>query len=289
MKIKVVSNYDNDINIYKSVINCFGEDQTIKLTLQDDYDYLVVINGYDTKKINSTKNKIIGILQEPSGNINYDRNLHFYCSKIFCQSKNMFNSYKGIIETPVSMFYSGHVYKKREDFLNFHEFKNRKKLCIIMSAINSPNNSVWNNHNYTKRHELIKKMLNSDLDFDFYGRGWSIQDKRYKGEIVDKHDILRKYEYSIAIENVCEKNYASEKIFDCFLNNTIPIYYGCPNINELYNKNSYILLDIGSNDLINNIKAAIDQPNDLFENAILNSKKIYFEKYNIYNFIKEIS
>jgi hypothetical protein len=34
----------------------------------------------------------------------------------------------------------------------------------------------------------------------------------------------------------CEKNYASEKLFDCFINNTVPIYYGCPNINELVDK-----------------------------------------------------
>ena len=81
MKLKVVSNYDNDHNMYVTMNNCFSNNTKITLTEQDDYDYLLIINGYN-QKIKTSRDKVFGLLQEPIGNINYDRNLHFYCSKI---------------------------------------------------------------------------------------------------------------------------------------------------------------------------------------------------------------
>jgi hypothetical protein len=286
MKIKVVSNYDSDHNMFVTMNNCFDNKTIITLTEKDDYDYLLIINGY-SGQIKTSRDKIFGLLQEPIGNINYDRNLHFYCSKIFCQSYKMFNSYKGIVECPLHMFYSHHTIFDKNYFINYNSIDNRKKLCIIVSSISSPNNSNWSSHNYSKRHNLVNKLLNSDLDFDFYGRGWNINDKRYKGTTSNKHETLRQYEFSVAIENSCETNYASEKLFDCFLNNTVPIYYGCPNIRELYNKDSYEVLDIGSEDVVQQIKNIITNSNKKYEQSLFESKQKYFNDYNIFNLIEK--
>ena len=290
MKFKVVSNYDTDLNMFNSVNNCFSNNTDIHLTLNEDYDYLLVINGHKlTNNIRVPRERIFGLLQEPIDNINYDRNLHFYCSKIICQNHSMFNNYQGIIVNPLYMFYSNHNTIKNEYFKNFKDFTNRKKLCLIVSSIYSPNNPSWSNHNYHKRHNLVKKLLNSNLDFDFYGRGWNfISDSRYKGEFDNKHEILRKYEYSIAIENVCETNYITEKMFDCILNNTVPLYYGCPNISEVYEKNSYQLIDIEDENIIKIIEQKIQVSSVNYEDSILNSKNIYFEKFNLFNLMKDM-
>ena len=45
---------------------------------------------------------------------------------------------------------------------------------------------------------------------------------------------LRDYMYSVVIECTTDKNYFSEKIIDCFATMTIPIWYGCDNIGELF-------------------------------------------------------
>jgi hypothetical protein len=286
MKLKVVSNYDSDHNMFVTMNNCFKNNTNLILTEFDDYDYLLIINGFNNK-IYTTRNKVFGLLQEPIGNINYDRNLHFYCSKIFCQSSKMFNCYKGIVEKPVHMFYSHHTVCNSEYFTTFNSFENRKKLCMFVSAISAPNNSKWESHNYEKRHSLVKKMLNSDLDFDLYGRGWNIADQRYKGEPNNKHEILRNYEYSIAIENCCEHNYASEKIFDCFINNTVPIYYGCTNIDKLYENGSYETINIDKIDVIQQIKDIIKKPNTEYKQCLLKSKNKYFNDYNVFNLIEK--
>ena len=190
MKIKFVANYDNDINIYKSILNCFKltDEQKNMLTYNDDYEYLGIFNGY-RGQIKTTRDKIFGFLQEPIGNVNYDRNLHFYCSKIFCQSSEMFKPNKGIIKTHLSMFFSNHTNYSYENFLN-DSFKKDKKLCIFVSGISAPNNPNWINHNYTKRLNLIKKIIDSDLDIDIYGRNLKLSDKRYKGSPDNKHEVL---------------------------------------------------------------------------------------------------
>jgi hypothetical protein len=37
------------------------------------------------------------------------------------------------------------------------------------------------------------------------------------------------------IENCKEDYYFTEKLIDCFLSGTIPIYYGCPSIGNFFN------------------------------------------------------
>lgn len=46
--------------------------------------------------------------------------------------------------------------------------------------------------------------------------------------------------FNIGIENGKLKNYFSEKIVDCFVSKTIPIYCGCPNIGEWFNTDGII-------------------------------------------------
>jgi hypothetical protein len=50
-----------------------------------------------------------------------------------------------------------------------------------------------------------------------------------------KYRALKEYRFSIVIENCKEDYYFSEKLIDCFLCGTIPIYYGCPSIGNFFN------------------------------------------------------
>lgn len=57
---------------------------------------------------------------------------------------------------------------------------------------------------------------------------------------ADKINSFRPYQFSICIENSSRDNYFSEKLTDCILNKTIPIYYGCSNIEQFYNPEGII-------------------------------------------------
>ena len=106
-----------------------------------------------------------------------------------------------------------------------------------------------------------------------------------KGHIGEKKDGLIDYKFSLCIENSHEKNYITEKFFDCILTNTIPIYYGCSNIKDLIPENCYILIDDIEN--INSVKELLIDINnncdEIYQNMLpnlLNFKNRYFEDFN---------
>lgn len=58
----------------------------------------------------------------------------------------------------------------------------------------------------------------------------------------DKFPLFETFQYSLVIENSAQKNYFTEKLIDCLITKTIPIYYGCPNISEYFDTTGWILL-----------------------------------------------
>lgn len=83
-------------------------------------------------------------------------------------------------------------------------------------------------------HQVRLNFINAIRDkVDLYGRGFK--------DIQNKLEGLQDYMFSVTIENVVTQNGFSEKIQDCFLAGTIPIYYGCPNIGEFYDLNGILV------------------------------------------------
>jgi hypothetical protein len=58
----------------------------------------------------------------------------------------------------------------------------------------------------------------------------------------DKFPLFETFQYSFVIENSSQTNYFTEKLIDCLITKTIPIYYGCPNIAEYFDTTGWILL-----------------------------------------------
>ena len=67
-------------------------------------------------------------------------------------------------------------------------------------------------------------------------------DKDHCGAGISNQKILglKDYMFSIVIENCKEDYYFTEKLVDCFLTGTIPIYYGCPSIHKFFNGNGIL-------------------------------------------------
>ena len=62
-------------------------------------------------------------------------------------------------------------------------------------------------------------------------------------DLSAKTILFDSFQYSIVIENTREKNCFSEKIMDCLITKTIPIYYGCENIGDYFDTTGWIILD----------------------------------------------
>ena len=63
-----------------------------------------------------------------------------------------------------------------------------------------------------------------------------------KEPLSSKYILFEKYQYHIVIENTRELNCFSEKLIDCLITKTIPIYYGCENIGEYFDTTGWIIL-----------------------------------------------
>jgi len=71
---------------------------------------------------------------------------------------------------------------------------------------------------------------------DLFGRG------REK-PLEFKADGLKNYAFSVAVENCRTPDYFSEKLIDCFLTHTVPVYWGVPTIGKWFNLDGMLVFD----------------------------------------------
>lgn len=282
MKIKFFSDYEVSENLLtRFKANYKIDDKLLTFTTADDYDFAVVFNrANDPLKPEA---KVITVIQEPSWSDAHQNKFYLINSdyilvhdpELFEQTNNVKLGGK-VIESPAFMFYHDHVDHSFYD--RTEQIKKEKKISMIVSGL------YFSRANYHKRIDVLVKILESDLDIDIYGRGLTIHDSRYKGDLKYKHTGLLPYEYSIAIENCNEYNYITEKFVDCVLCNTTPIYNGAPNLSEVYDQRYYRTIDLNSPHIVQDIR-------DIIAHTAPGSgtnKEIYFEKYNLYTKLKEI-
>lgn len=120
---------------------------------------------------------------------------------------------------------------------------NAKKSAISLFRVLSP----YKTDLYKERLRFISFFENhSDIEFDLYGKGWSKPGKFnlyemifgvkhlnvYKGEIPEggKIKVISNYKFCLCLENASAPGYITEKMFDCFIAGTVPLYKGAPNI-----------------------------------------------------------
>ena len=172
--------------------------------------------------------------------------------------------------------------------------KNQKGYCLVCS--NKQSNKK--NENYTLRYNIIDFFENKKLLFHLYGYGFETRSyksryveflfnrlhfprpknnfKNYKGTIENKREIASRYKFQFAIENSRNiKGYISEKIFDSFFSNNIPLYSGASNISSYIPKETFININ-----QFNNIESLIAYTENLSDSDITKIKKAQIDFFN---------
>jgi hypothetical protein len=281
-KVKFFSDYTDSKNLLYNFLTKYEIlDDTLSYTTGEDYQYAVVFNRTEDRVLETAKT--ITVIQEPSWHEVHRDTTYLECSDyLIINDPALFESTHKIIlggqviESPSYLFYYDHV--PLSFFRKIEHVEKNKKCSMIVSSL------AFYQGNYRKRLSLLGQILQSDLDIDIYGRGFKIEDSRYKGAVENKHTGLIPYEYSIAIENCNERNYITEKFVDCLLCNTIPIYNGAPNIAEVYDSRFFRTIDLDSATIINDIRTIIQEPAPV---STVN-KNIYIDKYNLYRILRDI-
>jgi len=128
-------------------------------------------------------------------------------------------------------------------------FKDKKLLINISSNKFSKHKDEL----YSERLRTIRYFENSQPnEFDLYGQNWNTRIKgkffykikyfkSYKGIVKNKWEVIPKYKFGIAYENIKNcSGYITEKIFDIMRCKSIPIYWGAKNIDQYINNDLFI-------------------------------------------------
>jgi len=223
-------------NINESEIVIYNEMPRV-LPLVQDYDksYLILFESQLIRKDN------------------WDLSRHKYFKKIFTWNDSFIDN--------VKYFKINFSFKKPKEIERV-SFEDRKLCCLISGnkKVNHPQEL------YSKRVEVIRWFEKNHInEFDLYGMGWDkyrftgpkliralnklkfltnlLSDKypSFRGSVESKKSVLKNYKFSICYENAENiTGYITEKIFDCFLAGTIPVYRGASNIEEHIPNNCYI-------------------------------------------------
>lgn len=116
---------------------------------------------------------------------------------------------------------------------------------------------------------------------DVFGRGFR--------EIGDKWDAIAPYRFHVVLENDSVSHYFSEKLTDCFLAQSYPLYYGCPNVAQYFSPECFTAIDIHQPDqAIAQIKKAIDSNLDQHAvEAVRDSRDRVLNEYNLFSIVRK--
>lgn len=144
---------------------------------------------------------------------------HFLFDKIFTHSEKILSSVPNSYILPIG----GCHLDEDEIRLN-----NEKTKLVSM---------MFSNKNFAPGHNLRHTIANKLKNFiDVMGSG-------VNGLHVKKVESCRDYKFSVVVENFKDGYYFTEKIIDCFLTGTIPIYYGTNKISEFFNRDGILTFD----------------------------------------------
>lgn len=127
--------------------------------------------------------------------------------------------------------------------------REKDKLCVMVAGSKSLNHD---HELYSERVKTIRwfeKFASSD--FDLFGIGWNSilpfyrkfftkPFKLYRGAIESKVNTMSKYKFNFCYENAVIDGWITEKLFDSFSANSVPIYWGCSSISKFVNEQCYI-------------------------------------------------
>ena len=237
MKIRFFSSFcpsENCKDIYERLCEAkLMPDYGVKINITngDDYDHAIILNtAMPNLKPGIPRERVVGLAFEPPK---------------FLQLTSEFVEYA---KRYIGNYYIGDAtglpepFKERYSHMWYNPpLQEPPKKSKVMSIMVS---EKMGERGHLYRHELVNKILETELPIDIWGRGCKfysfMQDERVKGDFkeIEPYQV---YQFHICIENFQLNEYFSEKIMNPLLCSTTPIYLGCNNI-EKYFPNNVIAL-----------------------------------------------
>lgn len=234
----------------------------------EDPDYVVVLNKPRLPTtVRCSPDRVWAIQQEPP--IDGYRDDHrgpTSCSRVFMQDMSLASA-KYVRSHGALVWHVDRDY----DFLSRVDVPEKRG---VLSTVTS-------NAKTARGHRMRLRFLDAlqgTVDLDRYGRGFR--------PIADKWDAIAPYQYSLALEKVPHPYYWSEKLVDCFLSWTMPIYWGCPRITDYFPEESMVCIDIEDRHCDLQVRDAIESGRWRQNlEAIRHARDLVLSKYQLFPFV----
>jgi len=125
---------------------------------------------------------------------------------------------------------------------DFNDVRKLDKLSSVCSYKNFDEGHILRN-DFIRYLESVSQDIKDNMDI--FGRENYHNFKTYKGQMQHDNKVngILPYKYHLAFENNSEYNYATEKIWEPILCETLCFYWGCPNLEEHLDPKSFVRLD----------------------------------------------
>ena len=162
-------------------------------------------------------------------------------------------------------------------WIDLDTFKSDKQneISFLMS-----NKNITMGHSI--RHHLYKGLHQLSHIYDF-----SFVCLKTPPRIPKKDVIFEKAKFSIIIENDKIPNLITEKLIDCLVTRTVPIYWGAPNVGEFFDERGIISFDTIEN-FIKILDTLTPQLYDSLEDVIEKNYQLSFKYHDFHGRIDDI-
>ncbi|OFZ65884.1 MAG: hypothetical protein A2V79_06815 [Betaproteobacteria bacterium RBG_16_56_24] len=195
-----------------------------------------------------------GFTEAPSDSVVTRKNLQFRFPSFYLEDMREIRSWE---DRKKLVLVAANKYKSNKIFIP-------GRLSLI-GALRQLKSASWQFVSPSHRKSLAASLLDRRLetveyfagkkDFGLYGSGWGdlselpsacanrlkdvIKDQ-YLGQCDNKLETISGYRFSICFENMAFAGYVTEKIVDCFVAGTVPLYLGAPDIEKIVPAESFI-------------------------------------------------
>lgn len=124
------------------------------------------------------------------------------------------------------------------------------------------------------RQKLHYKQKNIIIPRDFYISQHGGVENEFNNKILaESKNPLFKSQFHVCIENSRQPNFFTEKLIDCLITKTVPIFYGCENIDKFFNTKGFII--------VNDLNGIINACNNLNDSIYESLEVEINENYNL--------
>ena len=226
--------YESNCKVHE--MNNYGADKYLYITTGNTYTHAILLNCPIVSDISVPPECVLGLAFEP---IKYLRLSYDFID---------------FAEKHVGMYYIGYkhpnltsaFFKEHHGFMWHTDYPLKSTIKNSKNAVSIIISNKYQAPGHIYRSKLVAFILKHDLAVDIWGNGT----ERYGSKFPDKKNIkgpfkdkepYESYSLSICVENYRHPHYFSEKISNCLVCNTTPIYLGCTEI-ETYFPNQVVHL-----------------------------------------------